>query len=136
MNDTDWQRIDTAPKDKTEILGCDYDSIEIISWDPFEKTWRNRDSNYYFPSFWQPLPNQPPLPGEDLEEDWEAAFEEWFYEIFEGFASRSEYCLGDCSLLDQSRRHRNIVTWVEAAFAEGYAKGLHNSKLNKNDRNI
>jgi hypothetical protein len=59
----DWQPIDTAPKDGTEILASDYDSIEIIFWEGGVMAgWLDRDYRQFFPAFWQPLPVQPEPP--------------------------------------------------------------------------
>ena len=65
---TDWLPIDTAPRDGTEILASDYDAIEIVSWDEqWDEQdawwgWFTRDGQIMFPSWWQPLPDHPPLP--------------------------------------------------------------------------
>jgi hypothetical protein len=57
-----WQPISTAPKDGTEILTSDYDSIEIASWDEREALWANRDGDILLPAWWHPLPVQPEPP--------------------------------------------------------------------------
>ena len=64
-----WQSIDTAPKDGTEILASDYDAIEIVSWEGFSgaKGWRDRLGKVMSPAWWQPLPDHPPLPGDEPE---------------------------------------------------------------------
>jgi len=63
-----WQPIITAPRDGTEILACDYDSIQIIYYDrsdpPGFRRWMTREYQEFFPAFWQPLPEQPPFPEE------------------------------------------------------------------------
>lgn len=60
----DWQPISTAPCSLAEeVLATDYDSIEIIHR-ALDGSWEDRDGNWYFPSFWQPLPDVPPLPEE------------------------------------------------------------------------
>lgn len=56
----DWQSIETAPDDGTEILATDYDSIEIIHGGG--RYWENRDGESFFPCFWQPLPDIPERP--------------------------------------------------------------------------
>lgn len=63
---SNWQPISAAPKDGTEILASDFDAIDIILWDDFEKRWRNRDYEYFYPHGWQPLPDHSPLPWEEL----------------------------------------------------------------------
>jgi hypothetical protein len=62
-----WQPIDSAPKDGTEILASDYDVIEIVSWTVYSggADWWSRWGDVMFPAWWQPLPEHPPLPGED-----------------------------------------------------------------------
>lgn len=61
-----WQPIRTAPRDGTEILASDYDAIDIVSWVKNQEWetwyWTGRDGGIMFPSWWQPLPDQPPLP--------------------------------------------------------------------------
>lgn len=61
---SEWLPIDTAPQDGTEILASDYDAIEIVSWDQQDAWWDwfTRDGQSMFPSWWQPLPDHPPLP--------------------------------------------------------------------------
>lgn len=47
-----WHPIFAAPKDGTEILASDHNSIEIVSWSyTFPAGWRNRDGKYFFPSW-------------------------------------------------------------------------------------
>lgn len=67
---SDWQPIDTAPKDGTEILASDYDSVEIVSWCIGSRVpgeWTNREGEAMYPGQWQPLPNHPPLPSGEVE---------------------------------------------------------------------
>lgn len=65
---TEWQPIETAPRDGTEILASDYDVIEIVSWGISQGEWQDwmhwsdREGGIMFPSWWQPLPEHPPLP--------------------------------------------------------------------------
>ena len=56
-----WQPIDTATCDGTEILATDYDAIDIISFDHGNDGWFNRNGDWFFPALWQPLPAQPEL---------------------------------------------------------------------------
>lgn len=62
----DWQPIGTASRASSndEILATDYDSIEIIHWQPSvgHECWETRDAMPYFPCLWQHLPDVPPLP--------------------------------------------------------------------------
>ena len=63
-----WLPIDTAPRDGTEILASDYDAIEIVGWYKGSSElhipgeWVNREGAAIYPSWWQPLPEHPPLP--------------------------------------------------------------------------
>ena len=59
-----WLPIDTAPREGTEILAGAYDAIEIVSWRLRLgwHGWYNRDDRLMLPSWWQPLPEHPPLP--------------------------------------------------------------------------
>jgi len=61
---TEWLPIDTAPRDGTEILASDYDAIEIVAWGERQawQGWSDREGRIMFPSWWQPLPDHPPLP--------------------------------------------------------------------------
>jgi len=63
-----WQPIDTAPLDGTEILATDCDCIEIIHSER-RRHWENRDGEFFFPCFWQLLPNVPDLPEPTSEEN-------------------------------------------------------------------
>ena len=55
-----WQPIDTAPLDGTEILATDYDCIDIIH--SVGHHWENREGKFFYPCLWQLLPNVPDLP--------------------------------------------------------------------------
>lgn len=63
-----WQPIHTAPRDGTEILASDYDAIDIVatSWRGVQHgtQWFTRAGEPFWPSWWQPLPDHPPLPEE------------------------------------------------------------------------
>ena len=63
---TEWQPIETAPRDGTEILASDYDAIEIVAWGERQAWhgWSDRDGRMMRPAWWQPLPEHPPLPEE------------------------------------------------------------------------
>lgn len=56
----EWQSIETAPDDGTEILATDYDSVDIIHSEG--RYWENRDGEFFYPCLWQPLPDVPELP--------------------------------------------------------------------------
>lgn len=56
---SNWQPIETAPKDGTEILAGDYDAMEIVNWDEVEGIWKDRNGDYFWPAYWQPLPEPP-----------------------------------------------------------------------------
>jgi hypothetical protein len=58
MSNGSWRPMSEAPIDGTEILATDYDSIEIISREPDFTDWSTRDGGWFFPAFWQPLPEQ------------------------------------------------------------------------------
>lgn len=68
---SDWQPIDTAPKDGTDVLlfnghprvGSWFDSWEYDSWHPEAKEtggWIMYGGRVIHPTHWQPLP-EPPL---------------------------------------------------------------------------
>lgn len=62
---TEWQPIETAPKDATEVLGYVGPSYEggclILSYYRCNglKAWRDWDQDIWEPTHWMPLP-QPP----------------------------------------------------------------------------
>ena len=62
----EWQPINTAPRDGTEILVSNYDVIEVATWCEW-RDWQ-RDPGWLTsrgwrldPVWWQPLPEHPPL---------------------------------------------------------------------------
>jgi len=59
-----WQSISTAPQDGTEILVFGFGGIEIVSWGERRSWygWFDRQGRMMMPSWWQPLPEHPPLP--------------------------------------------------------------------------
>lgn len=66
---SDWQPIYTAPEDGTEIIGWNYDCVEIIHWeaDPNETwgdrpCWNDRDSEPFYATHWLAIPATPDLP--------------------------------------------------------------------------
>lgn len=66
---SEWQPIETAPKDGTEVLGywpravaCSPDAYDVVRWHGGE--WRDRfddDSKFSAPSHWMPLPAPPAI---------------------------------------------------------------------------
>jgi hypothetical protein len=72
MSENDWQPMDTAPKDGTDVLlYCRYDyrpnggrlirDIEVGSWaDPWDEfAWISHDLRQLEPVAWRPLPLMP-----------------------------------------------------------------------------
>ena len=69
MNNYDWQHIETAPKDGTEILGyCSYnEEIRVVAWFEYTKLngqklsyWEKIDSeSETTATHWMPLPKPP-----------------------------------------------------------------------------
>lgn len=62
----DWQPIETAPKDGTNILVCAEDVMSTVKWDDFFKEWalvvsgsQSEDDEFYGPTHWMPLPPPP-----------------------------------------------------------------------------
>jgi hypothetical protein len=72
----DWQPIETAPKDRTDVLLTDGYNVAVAYWD--EASWPNASENSkwsisdwhndpiylrggYAAKFWMPLPEPPPL---------------------------------------------------------------------------
>lgn len=61
-----WQPIETAPKDGTEVIGWNGDSVDIIHWEVNpawidEPCWEDRDCEMPRPSHWLPIPPAPEL---------------------------------------------------------------------------
>ncbi len=55
---SNWQPIETAPKDGSEVLGwCEGHVFHLIAWDG--KKWLADDGFRCVPSHWQPLPKAP-----------------------------------------------------------------------------
>lgn len=59
-----WQPIETAPNDNTEIIGLQGMTVEIIRFIPALGYWYNRDENIslwqaFPPTHWMPLPASP-----------------------------------------------------------------------------
>jgi len=73
MKTNNWQPIDTAPKDGTNILMWNGDEIQVCSWhcpgifDNDRFYWAHGDilnkynskQELYAPTYWQPLPEPP-----------------------------------------------------------------------------
>jgi hypothetical protein len=59
---TEWQPIETAPKDGTRVLGADHQAVEIIYW--ADGYWYNQSVEIslwrvFPPTHWMPLPEPP-----------------------------------------------------------------------------
>ena len=58
-----WQPIETAPKDRTEILAVRDKEIKIVFWYPHLKEWGSQedwaDDGTWEPTHWMPLPEPP-----------------------------------------------------------------------------
>lgn len=60
-----WQTIETAPKDWTDVLLFDpeypNDHRKVLEgyWDADAEVWLSADKERVFPTHWQPLPNPP-----------------------------------------------------------------------------
>lgn len=62
-----WQPIETAPKDGTEIVGHDSatGTSHVTWWEASVRRWHDPDNHYYsetepfHPKFWLPLPPSP-----------------------------------------------------------------------------
>jgi hypothetical protein len=56
-----WQPIETAPKDGTDVLAWDGDSVSLVWWSVGAKKWAWGD--FYLdapaPTHWMPLPPPP-----------------------------------------------------------------------------
>lgn len=65
----EWQDIETAPKDGTDILGFDEDGRVVVWWD--RNAWIRRGDDYDIvthPTHWQPLPPPPKDSGDQSHE--------------------------------------------------------------------
>ncbi len=72
---SNWQPIETAPKDGCSILVIENDEINIVSWDQWDSykrcpkgwcvkgSWQDEQGGYETvdrPTHWMPMPNIPP----------------------------------------------------------------------------
>jgi len=53
-----WQQIETAPKDGTEIIGWDGKNQVMLKWQEFAECWAHHAITYH-PTHWQPKPKTP-----------------------------------------------------------------------------
>jgi hypothetical protein len=57
---SEWQPIETAPRDGTEVIGYTTYSVFNIEFVSFKRGyWQDRMSHHFDPDFWMPLPPQP-----------------------------------------------------------------------------
>jgi hypothetical protein len=57
---SEWQKIDSAPRDGTGVLLSDGKNIEVGSWDEgYTHGWGSTRGNWLNPTHWMPLPNPP-----------------------------------------------------------------------------
>ena len=66
---TDWQPIETAPRDGTEILALQVDGRELtytaVHWETMAEEWRDYSASGaagftpFEPQYWMPLPEPP-----------------------------------------------------------------------------
>lgn len=61
---SEWQPMETAPKDGTVVLGCDQKDSDYfpfsMRWEPTHEWGDPRWDGQYSPTHWMPLP-EPPL---------------------------------------------------------------------------
>jgi hypothetical protein len=78
---SEWQPIETAPRDETDILvaggtygnecvsyefhGAKFTGVAIAYWDKREKWFSGGECDYYHPTHWMPLPSPPTIGGND-----------------------------------------------------------------------
>lgn len=64
---SEWQTIETAPKDGNEFLALVLDEHHIMVWDLDEQDWfeANSQSIIGVPTHWMPLPEPPARKGGD-----------------------------------------------------------------------
>jgi hypothetical protein len=71
---SEWQPIETAPKDGTRILGYDGSTVSGTYWHDSFREWRNESEaagdnhgwyghDRWVPTHWQPLPEPPSAGG-------------------------------------------------------------------------
>lgn len=65
---SEWQPIETAPKDGTAVLGATTDlfdgGCEVVFWDDDREMWGTNDGPYFFKgrfTHWMPLPEPPTI---------------------------------------------------------------------------
>jgi len=59
----------------------------------------------------------------DFDDTIEDAFQEWFNDLYGGFAFRSEYFFGDAEVEDVKTRQDLMYKWLHSAFVMGYTRG-------------
>ena len=59
----------------------------------------------------------------DFDDTIEDAFQEWFNDLYGGFAFRSEYFFGDAEVEDVKTRQDLMYKWLHSAFVMGYNMG-------------
>ncbi len=68
---SDWQPIETAPKDGTQILGFADGRMAVVQWWEDFRYWSlvvcgaYADDGEWWPTHWQPLPEPPASPTPD-----------------------------------------------------------------------
>jgi hypothetical protein len=58
---SEWQPIETAPKDRTILLWVPYDAWQVCAWDELHKEWVSTGGLSFdaVPTHWMPLPEPP-----------------------------------------------------------------------------
>lgn len=68
---TEWQPIETAPRDGSEMLLYYYKSLRVGFYSNYVKFWKSAESNAIYriqPTHWMPFP-EPPILSERLESE-------------------------------------------------------------------
>ena len=102
-----------------EVEYASIDGMEHGAWG-----WAEKDADAIWKSFQESF-NPVEIDGikNEMEENAEVGFEEWFTGNYGNFSCRSEWFYGDCEVKDEKIRKDLVYNWVRAAFLSGYELG-------------
>ena len=102
-----------------EVEYASIDGMEHGAWG-----WAEKDADAIWKSFQESF-NPVEIDGikNEMEENAEVGFEEWFNGNYGKFSCRSEWFYGDCEVKDEKIRKDLLYNWVRSAYLSGYEMG-------------